>query len=336
MRRNSKSSYEPLEDDTFSKHAPPQERENSVSASEKIFSTTYTSVPVVFGNNDERIDASTNLHQENKPRDNTSRDAPISSNKKSKNIPNFIERNKKLAETPKMASKQNQQIHVSNQQQQTNVSSKTGLKITELVTPVKNEQRNTKTPKSAEKLSKKAASHLQITNAQIKQQPTNKGRGSKNDKNIVETNNNIKKNNRSKLIHNGVEEGREPTESTLVVPLMLRQRSLTFESRETFLKFDRRGSSASSPMNKISDATELDCIEVFAKYDEVEIPYFHSRVTTNHISIPVSKRRCFDVVSTLKHVAYLLGYKYHISYALLSMIDTSQKLFLSWKMILKY
>ena len=210
MRRNSKSNYETLGDETLTtnKNAVCQKSTNGTTpykkpANQQLHSSTTQNIT---GN--------------------------VSSNKSSK-ATNFIERNKKLAETPKTSSSSKQSSCFTTAGNNNKTSRIASSSVSEPKTPGKQQQQqlrkqsNNETTKSAEKLN---VSHR-----------------------VTDKSANINLRN-----------------PTLDVPL-LRQRSLTFESRETFMKF---GKSPSSMMKKptdrsITDTTELDCIEVFTKYDEV-------------------------------------------------------------------
>lgn len=204
MRRNSKSNYEAIDDETLT-------------ANEK-----------------EVCQKSANQQTHNLTTQNTIKNASSNNSKKSAKATNFIERNKKLAETPK--AKPSCSTTAGNRK-----TNRTALSsVSESTTPAKQQQqqrkKSCKTPKSAEKLLK---SHKDET-----------------------INNHLQ----------NVTEIHGKRDPTLDVPL-LRQRSLTFESRETFMKFGKSPSSMVKNERQTdrsnADTTELDCIEVFTKYDQV-------------------------------------------------------------------
>ena len=213
MRRNSKSNYETLDDETLTTN------KNAACAKSTNGTTSYKKPA--------------NQQLQSSSTQNVTGNASFN---KSSKATNFIERNKKLAETPKASSSSKQSSCSTNAGNNRKTNRIASSSVSEPKTPGKQQQQqqlrktsNNKTTKSAEKLS---VSHR-----------------------VTDESANI--------------DLRDPT---LDVPL-LRQRSLTFESRETFMKFGKSPSSiltSKKPTNSsIADTTELDCIEVFTKYDEV-------------------------------------------------------------------
>ncbi|XP_066920294.1 probable serine/threonine-protein kinase nek3 [Clytia hemisphaerica] len=201
IRRNSKSSYETIED-------------SLKMTNQKVAKTTSA-------NQNDGLKA----HDEKQ------------ANKKTKPATNFIERNKKLAETPK--GKAAKKPSEKKEPKATGKASKiSNLSVVSEASPIVSKQRKIpSTQKSAEK-KKKAA----ITSPSGKTPITFSWKQSSGKT----------PDNKDTTI----------TEADLFLPL-LRKRSLTFDSRETFMKFG--ASAVDSNMTKNLDVTELDCIDVFNK-----------------------------------------------------------------------